>query len=33
MLDTTQLSFHSLHVNSVSENDTQALLQLQVDSG
>ena len=27
-----QLYFHSLYINSVSENDTQALLQLQVDS-
>ena len=33
MLDTPQLYFHSLYINSVSENDTQALLQLQVDSG
>ena len=33
MLDTPQLYFHSLLINSVSENDTQALLQLQVDSG
>ena len=33
MLDTPHLYFHSLHINSVSENDTQALLQLQVDSG
>ena len=33
MLDTPQLYFHSLYINSVSKNDTQALLQLQVDSG
>lgn len=33
MLDTPQLYFHSLYVNSISENDTQALLQLQVNSG
>ena len=32
-LDNPQLYFHSLYVNSVSENDTQALIQLQVDSG
>ena len=33
MLDTPQLYFYSLYINSVSENDTQALLQLQVGSG
>ena len=33
LLNTPQLYFHSLYINSVSENDTQALLQLQVDSG
>ena len=33
MLDTPQLYFHPLYINSVSENDTQALLQLQVNSG
>jgi len=32
-LDNPQLYFHSLYVNSVSENDTQALMQLQVDLG
>ena len=32
MLDTPQLYFNSLYINSVSKNDTQALLQLQVDS-
>ena len=30
---TPQLYFHSMYINNVSENDTQALLQLQVDSG
>ena len=30
---TPQLYFHSLCINSLSENDTHALLQLQVDSG
>ena len=33
LLNTPQLYFHSLYINSVSENDAQALLQLQVDSG
>ena len=33
MLDTPHVYFHSLYINSVSENDTQALLQLQVNSG
>ena len=33
LLNTPQLYFHSLYINSVSENDTQALLQLQVDPG
>lgn len=33
LMATPQLYFHSLYINSVSENDTRALLQLQVDSG
>ena len=33
LMATPQLYFHSLCINSVSENDTPALLQLQVDSG
>ena len=32
LLNAPQLYFHSLYINNVSENDTQALLQLQVDS-
>ena len=33
LMATPQLYFHSLCINSLSENDTHALLQLQVDSG
>ena len=33
LMATPQLYFHSLYINSVSENDTQALLPLQVDCG
>ena len=33
LMATPRLYFHSLCINSVSENDTQALLQLQADSG
>ena len=33
MLDIPQLYFHSLYVNSVSENVTEALLQVQRESG
>lgn len=32
-LDTPQLYFHSLHIDSVVEGDTQALLQLEVNAG
>ena len=33
MLDALRLYFHSLYIDSVSERNTQALLQMQVDSG
>ena len=32
-LDTPQLNFHSLYIDSVVERDTQALLQIEVDTG
>ena len=31
LLDTPQLYFHSKYINSVTENDTRALMQLQAD--